>query len=87
MKYLLVYLLIINAAAFSLMLADKLKARRNKWRIPENTLMAAALLGGSIGALCGMYLFRHKTRHPKFTVGVPLILAAQVIGVTIVFIL
>ena len=87
MKYLLVYLLIINAAAFSLMLADKLKARRNKWRIPENTLMAAAFLGGSIGALCGMYLFRHKTRHPKFTIGVPLILAAQVIGTTIVFIL
>lgn len=78
MKYFLLYLLLINALAFVLMLADKLKARKNRWRIPEATLMLSALLGGSIGALAGMYTFRHKTKHVKFTAGIPLILAAQI---------
>lgn len=72
------YLLLINAAAFALMLLDKYKARKKLWRIPESTLMGVAALGGSIGALLGMYTVRHKTRHPKFTVGIPLILAAQI---------
>ena len=72
------YLIIINASAFLLMLADKQKAKRGGWRIPETTLLASALFGGSIGALAGMYLFRHKTRHLKFTLGIPLILAAQI---------
>jgi len=71
------YLLLINALAFVLMLADKQKARRKRWRIPERTLMLTALLGGSVGALLGMYLFRHKTRHLKFTLGVPAILIGQ----------
>ena len=74
-----VYLLIVNALGFVLMLADKRKARKKKWRIPESTLMLVALIGGSVGCLSGMYLFRHKTRHPKFTVVVPLILALQVV--------
>lgn len=78
LKFLIVYLLLINAAAFLLMLADKRKARKNLWRIPEATLMLSAALGGSIGALAGMYTFRHKTKHPKFTIGVPAILIAQV---------
>lgn len=71
------YLVLINAAAFVLMLADKLKARKGAWRIPESTLMGMAFLGGSVGAIAGMYAFRHKTRHKKFTVGLRLILAAQ----------
>ena len=74
----LYYLLLINAAACLLMLADKRRAQKNKWRIPEATLMWSAALGGSLGALAGMYLFRHKTRHKKFTVGIPVILAVQV---------
>ena len=78
MNYFLLYLLLINAAAFVLMLADKIKARKNRWRIPERTLIGSALLGGSIGALLGMYTFRHKTRHLKFTLGVPAILIAQI---------
>lgn len=82
MKLLLVYLLIINAAAFALMLADKWKAKKNRWRIPEATLMGVAALGGSIGALAGMYLVRHKTQHPKFTLGIPLILAVQMVIAT-----
>ena len=78
MKLLLVYLLIINAAGFLFMLMDKYKAKKNRWRIPEATLMTVAVLGGSIGSLAGMYLVRHKTRHPKFTLGIPLILAVQI---------
>ena len=78
MKYFLLYLLLINAIAFLLMLADKRKARKNRWRIPERTLIGSAVLGGSIGALLGMYTFRHKTKHLKFTLGVPAILIAQI---------
>jgi len=72
------YLIIVNAAAFLLMLADKLKAKRGAWRIPEATLIGAAAIGGSVGALAGMYCFRHKTRHLKFTLGIPVILIAQI---------
>ena len=78
MKYFLWYLLLINAAAFILMLVDKRKAIKNRWRIPERTLILSALFGGSIGALLGMYTFRHKTKHLKFTLGIPAILIAQI---------
>lgn len=78
MKYLFAYLLIINAVGFLLMLWDKHRARNKLWRIPEAALMGCAIAGGSVGSLAGMYLFRHKTRHPKFTVGIPVILAIQV---------
>lgn len=78
-QLILIYLLIINALAFVLMLADKQAARKNLWRIPEATLLTAAALGGSIGSLAGMYAFRHKTKHLKFTAGIPLILIAQVV--------
>lgn len=61
------------------MLIDKQKARRKLWRIPEATLIGVAVIGGSIGSLLGMHIFRHKTRHPKFTVGIPGILVGQVI--------
>ena len=74
----LLYLITINAAGFLLMLAYKLKAKRGAWRIPEATLLGIAAVGGSIGALIGMYLFRHKTRHLKFTLGLPLILCLQI---------
>ena len=80
MKYLLIYLLLINALGFVLMLVDKWKARKKRWRIPESTLMWVAALGGSIGSLLGMYTVRHKTKHLKFTVGIPLILVAQIFG-------
>ena len=80
------YLLIINAAGFLLMLVDKFKAKRNLWRIPEATLMGVAAMGGSVGALLGMYTFRHKTRHPKFTVGVPVILSLQIALAVAIFI-
>lgn len=79
-KLILLYLLIINALGFLLMLVDKYKAKKNLWRIPEKTLFAAALLGGSIGSLLGMYAVRHKTQHKTFTLGMPLILALQVVA-------
>lgn len=78
MKYFLLYLLLVNAIGFLLMLIDKQKAKRGRWRIPEATLMGVAALGGSIGSLLGMYTFRHKTRHIKFTLGIPVILIAQI---------
>ena len=80
----LIYLCIINAAGFMLMLVDKWKAKKNLWRIPEATLFAAAILGGSIGSLLGMYTVRHKTKHLKFTVGMPLILALQVMAAVLI---
>ena len=78
---LLLYLLIVNAAAFLLMLVDKQKARKKLWRIPESTLLLSAVLGGSIGSLAGMYTFRHKTKQLKFTLGVPAILILQIAAV------
>ena len=72
------YLISINVLTFLLYGIDKWKARRGKWRIPEDTLIWLAIAGGSIGALLGMYLFRHKTQHKKFTLGVPAILLVQV---------
>lgn len=74
----LIYLQLVNLTAFAAFGVDKWKARRNRWRIPEAALMTLAVIGGSIGALAGMYLFRHKTRHHKFTIGVPAILILQV---------
>ena len=79
MKPLLIYLLLINAVGFLLMLIDKYKARKNLWRIPEATLMAVAVIGGSLGSLLGMQLVRHKTKHLKFALGIPLILAIQIV--------
>ena len=81
---LLVYLLIINATGFILMLVDKVKAKKNLWRIPEATLFLVAAIGGSIGSLLGMYTFRHKTKHVKFILGMPLILAVQIIAVVLI---
>ena len=79
LHFLSAYLLIINAAAFLLMLADKHRARKKLWRVPENIFLLFALLGGSLGILAGMYAFRHKTRKPKFYIGIPVILAVQIL--------
>ena len=81
MKYILLYLALVNAVAFLLMLVDKIKAKKNLWRIRESTLILSAVLGGSIGALAGMYTFRHKTLHRKFTIGIPAILILQIAAV------
>ena len=85
MKPLLVYLLIINALGFLLMLADKHKAKKNLWRIPEATLLGVAVLGGSLGCLCGMRTARHKTKHLKFSLGLPLIFAVHFLILILLF--
>ena len=74
---LFIYLFLMNLAGFLSMLIDKRRARKNGWRIRERTLFLLAILGGSIGSLSGMYIFRHKTRHWYFVLGMPLILFLQ----------
>lgn len=78
MKYIAIYLLLINAVGFLIMLADKRRAKKNRCRIPEATLLTVAALGGSVGSLLGMYLFRHKTLHLQFVAGIPAILVVQI---------
>lgn len=73
------YLVLINAASLILMCLDKHYAKKHHRRIPEATLMLFAVLGGSIGAWLGMYLVRHKTKHPKFYIGIPVILICQIL--------
>lgn len=75
------YLLLLNLLAFILFGIDKQKAKRKNWRIPEFRLLLFAVLGGSPGALTGMYFFHHKTQHPKFTLGIPFILILQIVAV------
>ena len=82
---LIVALLLMNLLAFVLYGVDKAKAKRGAWRIPEATLLLVAFLGGSLGALLGMELFRHKTKHAKFKILVPLFLILHIVlGVYIV---
>lgn len=78
MKSVVIYLLTVNLITFLLYGNDKSRARRRAWRIPEKTLLGAAVIGGSIGALLGMSVFHHKTRKPAFYIGVPLILIIQI---------
>ncbi len=81
----LIYLLIINLIAFFVYAYDKGRAIRRKWRVPEATLITLAAIGGSIGSLLSMYIFHHKTKKPKFYVGVPAILVAQIIIIAALF--
>ena len=77
------YLVIINIAAVVVYGWDKLCAIRKRWRVPEMTLLVVALLGGSIGAIAAMQVFRHKTLHLKFKYGLPFILALQIVGLVV----
>ena len=83
--WLISYVVIINIIAFIVMGIDKRKAKKRAWRIPEATLFILAGVGGSIGAIAGMYTFRHKTKHRSFTWGMPAILIAQIILVIVLF--
>lgn len=75
------YLIGINIITFIVYGVDKYKAKRQKWRIRENVLMGLAAIGGFAGAFIGMQTFRHKTKHMKFVVGVPLIAVLWIIGI------
>ena len=85
-KLLLAWLLAVNGAAIALMGVDKYRAGKAKWRIPEKTLFLPAVLGGTPGAIAGMYLFRHKTKHWYFRYGLPALLAVQLAAVAGVYI-
>ena len=76
--YIIIYLVIINVITFVVYGIDKWKAKKAKWRIRESTLLGLAAIGGSIGALLAMKILRHKTLHPQFKYGVPLMLVAQI---------
>lgn len=78
-SYIFYYLAAMNLAAFAAMGLDKRRARTGRWRVRERTLFLLALLGGSAGALTGMWCFRHKTRHPRFVWGMPAILALHLL--------
>ena len=79
LKNILIYLVAINLITFVTMYVDKKKAKWGKWRIKESTLFTLVFLGGGIGGIAGMYLFRHKTKKTRFVIGFPLILITEVI--------
>lgn len=77
---------ILNLVSFAAYGIDKYKAKHNNWRIPESTLIMFAAIGGSVGALLGMKIFHHKTRHPKFYIGVPVILIIQIVLIILLYV-
>lgn len=85
MNLIIIYLISINLIAFLSMGIDKYKAIHHKWRISERALFLSAFLFGSIGSMLGMYLFHHKTKHPKFVYGIPAIFILQAVSVLTFF--
>lgn len=74
-----IIIVIINIVTFIIYGIDKYKAKKGKWRIPENSLIGLAIIGGSIGAYLGMRVWHHKTMHLKFKYGIPLIIVIQLV--------
>ena len=85
-QFFIIYLVIINFLGFIIMGIDKLKAKRGSRRIPENTLFMFTILGGGVGTILGIYIFRHKTKKKKFTVGMPIILIIEILLFILYFI-
>lgn len=85
MRNIIIYVFVVNVIAFLMYGLDKVKAKRLQWRIQESTLLGVAVIGGSIGAFLGMQIFHHKTKKPKFYIGVPVIFILQVIGIWVIF--
>ena len=79
MDYIVLYLILINALSFVLMLVDKYNAENKLWRIPENLLISISAIGGSFGSFAGMRLCRHKTRRQKFSIGIPVMMAIHIL--------
>lgn len=82
-----IYLIAINLITFLVMWLDKRKAKRGRWRIPENTLLLFVLLGGGVGGIAGMYVFHHKTQKAKFVIGFPVILICEILIIIATFVL
>lgn len=78
-KYFIYYLIVINLIGFITMFWDKRQAKKGRWRTPEKTLFTITFLGGGIGTILGMYLFRHKTKKLRFTIGFPVILISEIV--------
>ncbi|MDD4504269.1 MAG: DUF1294 domain-containing protein [Clostridiaceae bacterium] len=78
MRTLLIYLIVVNIAAFTIMGIDKYKAQRNKWRISETSIFAVGIIGGALGIFLGMSFFHHKTKHLKFTLGIPVVVILNI---------
>lgn len=79
MKIFNYYLILMNIIGFILILVDKIKACKNKWRIKENTLLFISIIGGGIGELISMLIFHHKTKKNKFIIFIPLLILIQII--------
>ena len=77
----LAYLIVINTVGFFISLADKNAARNGRWRVPERTLFLVSVIGGSVGTYISMRIFHHKTKHKRFMIGIPLIIAVQAAAV------
>ncbi len=82
----IIYVICINLFTFFVMWLDKRKAKKGKWRIPENSLLLFVLLGGGIGGIAGMYVFHHKTNKARFAIGFPLILICEILLIILLFI-
>ena len=78
-KNIIIYFVVVNFLSILMFFIDKKTAEKNLWRISEKALILVSILGGSVGALIGMYTFRHKTKKLKFTVGIPVILILQIV--------
>ena len=85
LRNIIIYLIIINIIGFLAMFIDKRKAENHKWRIPEKTFFLITLIGGGIGTIAGMYVFRHKTKKYKFTIGLPLILILEIVWIISIY--
>lgn len=84
-KIIIIYIIIVNFITFILYYSDKKKAQKQLWRIPEATLLTASLIGGSLGAYAAMKMFRHKTKHPKFYITVPLMIIFHTVLLIFIF--
>ena len=80
-KNIIIYFVVINLIGFLVMWIDKRKAKKGKWRIPEKTLFVITALGGGIGTIAGMYVFRHKTQKIAFVIGLPTITILEIIAI------
>jgi len=85
MKYMLIYLCFINILAIIVCFADKRAAVSHRRRVPEARLFTLAFIGGSLGLFLGMQLFRHKTRHISFIIGIPIMLVLQIVAIVWLF--
>ena len=87
LKNIILYLLSINIITFLAMGLDKYKAKKGHWRTPEKTLITLVVLGGGIGGIAGMKVFRHKTKKPRFYIGFPMILVLEILAAIVLLVI